>query len=279
MEEIIINLPKGKKAFFASDFHLGTRSYRENREREKRIVEWIESHKEEMSALFLLGDIFDYWFEYRYVVPKGFVRLLGCLARLSDSGVAIHFFCGNHDLWLRDYFQKELGIHIHTGNALLKINGMCIMIGHGDGFNPKERSYRIMKTVFGAKLSKMLFGSLHPYWASSLAQSLSRHSRKKVLKKNHREKEKKKNTQLILHMKEFSSQRREIQAFILAHRHWPAIYDLQGGKCVEPATVQLEKNDIGRYYINTGDWIHYDTFVELDGNRLTLQGKEIKYEL
>lgn len=283
-EEINILLEKGKKAFFLSDFHLGTHIYAESRSRENRIVEWLDKHAMETGVLFLLGDIFDYWFEYRYVVPKGHVRLLGCLARMADSGIDIHFFCGNHDLWMRDYFEKELGIHVHTGNALVRIDQCCFMVGHGDGINPDEKAYRIMKSIFGAKACKILYACLHPYWASTLARALSRHSRKKGLRDGHREREKKKNIALVQYLEKVSASLPEIDAFILAHRHWPIIYNLGTHQTMVPPSIHIhpqeeetEKKHL--YYINTGDWIHYDSYVEFHQGTISLKGKEIKNTL
>ncbi|MEG2666944.1 MAG: UDP-2,3-diacylglucosamine diphosphatase, partial [Bacteroidales bacterium] len=175
--QIDINLPLGKKVFFASDFHLGSPSYEQSRIREKRIINWIKDHQQEMGALFLLGDVFDYWFEYRHVVPKGFIRLFGKLAELTDSGIDVYFFCGNHDTWVRDYFQKELGLRVFSGNAYLHIQGKTFFVGHGDGLGPDDIGYKFIKHLFDAKISRIFFAWLHPWTGYKLASGFSKRSR------------------------------------------------------------------------------------------------------
>ncbi|MDE5559422.1 MAG: metallophosphoesterase, partial [Bacteroidales bacterium] len=133
VDHIDLKLEAGKKLFFASDFHLGSPAYDKSRERERKIIAWIEAHEAEMGALFLLGDVFDYWFEYRHVVPKGFVRLFGTLARLTDKGIPVFFFCGNHDTWVRNYFQQELGLRVCEQIARLWGDVVKFYLGLGDG--------------------------------------------------------------------------------------------------------------------------------------------------
>ncbi len=165
------------KVYFASDFHLGTPTWEESRERERRIVRWLDSIKDNAAEIYLLGDVFDFWFEYRYVVPKGFVRFLGKLGELSDSGIRIHFFCGNHDLWLRSYFEQELGIIVHHKSLTVQLSGKTFFLGHGDGLDKSDVKYRIINKVFTSKVCISAFGAIHPRWAVSLGYKLSGKSR------------------------------------------------------------------------------------------------------
>src|ERR1700760_3051046 len=138
----------GNKLYFASDFHLGTGSYAETRAREERLVRWLDMIKTDAAEVFLMGDLFDFWFEYKTVVPKGYVRLLGKLAELTDSGIKIHFFVGNHDMWMHDYFKKELNIDIYFEPKNFEFSGKKFQIGHGDGVGPKDHKYKFLKKIF-----------------------------------------------------------------------------------------------------------------------------------
>ena len=143
-----MELPKNKKIYFASDNHLGLPNPAESRAREKYFISWLEEIRKDAAAIYLLGDLFDFWFEYKTVVPKGFVRLLGKLAEISDAGIPIIFFVGNHDLWMRDYFQKELGIEVHHHPIDLSVGNARFFVGHGDGLGPEDKGYKFMKKIF-----------------------------------------------------------------------------------------------------------------------------------
>ena len=145
MKKEVIQLPSGKKIYFASDFHLGVPDHEASLAREKRIIRWLDHVKGDAHSIYLLGDIFDFWFEYKQAIPKGFVRLLGKLAELRDTGMPIYFFTGNHDMWMFDYFPKELGIPIYREPIELVIENHKLMIGHGDGLGPGDTSYKILK--------------------------------------------------------------------------------------------------------------------------------------
>ncbi len=138
----------GKKIFFASDFHLGVPSHDTSLAREKRIVKWLDSVKHEAHTIYLLGDIFDFWFEYKRAIPKGFIRLQGKLAELRDAGIPITFFTGNHDMWMFDYFPRELGIPIYRTPQLLQVGNQKLLIGHGDGLGPGDTTYKLIKESF-----------------------------------------------------------------------------------------------------------------------------------
>lgn len=280
-----IPLAEGKKIFFLSDFHLGSPNYEESRKREAKVIEWINEHQHEMAALFLLGDIFDYWFEYRHMVPKGFVRLLAKLAELTDNGLPVHFFCGNHDTWVRDYFQKEIGMCVHTGNIELKVGEARFLLGHGDGLGKGERGYNLMKAVFNAKISRVLYAAMHPYWGNLIAAKLSRHSRQSGLRRNARKQrseshEHEKNLNLLGFMQDILS-KKPIDGFIFAHRHWPVLLEINTEnpevRHIETAPIiQSNKNTGKAYYLNTGDWIHYCSYGSYDGKNLKLEGTLIR---
>jgi UDP-2,3-diacylglucosamine hydrolase len=153
-----MQIPAGKKVYFLSDFHLGVPDHASSLVREKKIVAFLERAKADAAAVFIVGDLFDFWFEYRKVVPKGFVRLLGKLAELTDSGIPVHFFVGNHDMWMSGYFEKELNIPVYHESKVFEFNGKKFLIGHGDGLGPGDHGYKTIKKVFRNPLSKFLFG-------------------------------------------------------------------------------------------------------------------------
>lgn len=284
LDHIRIELKEKQKIYFLSDFHLGSPDHASSRERENRIVSWISEHEADMAGLFLLGDIFDYWFEYRFVVPKGFVRLFGKIAALTDRGIPVHFFCGNHDTWLRGYFEEEMGISTHKGNALLQTGGRCFLVGHGDGLGPKEKGYKFIKKVFNAKPSKVLYAALHPCWGFLIARNLSRRSRKKSVGRrpcSHRQREKGKNFNLLCFMEDFL-RAQHVDGFIFGHRHWPLIARLEPGKPLDKAAslpgscARWHGKEV--YYLNTGDWLRHDSFASFNGESLCLFGKNLKEE-
>ena len=172
-----------KKIYFASDFHLGTPTLEASRQRENDIVRWLNHVSEDAQCIVLLGDIFDFWFEYRHVVPKGFVRLLGKLAQLSDQGIQVVIFTGNHDMWMFDYFPKELGIEVIGQPLSITINSKKFHIGHGDGLGPGDKTYKVLKKVFRSKVCQWLFARLHPNLGMGIAHAWSGESRKSNEKK------------------------------------------------------------------------------------------------
>ena len=158
-----MEVPTGKKIYFLSDFHLGAPDHETSLEREKIIVRFLESIRTSAAAIFIVGDMFDFWFEYKHVTPKGYVRLLGKLAEITDSGIPVHFFVGNHDMWMRGYFEKELNIPVYFEPKTFDFDGKKFFIGHGDGLGPEDHGYKLLKTVFRNKVSQFLFGMLHPF--------------------------------------------------------------------------------------------------------------------
>lgn len=174
--------PANIKVYFVADTHFGAPP--DSAAREADFVRWLDMVKADASHLFLLGDIFDFWFSYKYVVPRGFVRVLGKLAELADSGVEIHFFTGNHDMWVFDYPEKELGIKTHTQPTEFEIEGKRFLVGHGDGLTSINRSYNALKSVFASKLCQRAFAALHPWAGFTIAKKWSRSSRRKGKKNN-----------------------------------------------------------------------------------------------
>ena len=170
---ISITTSHNKKVYFASDQHLGAPTMEASFPREKKFVAWLDSIKSDAEAIFLLGDLFDFWFEYKTVVPKGFTRVLGKLAEISDSGIPIYFFVGNHDLWMKDYFEKELNILVFYQPQEFLINQKKFFIGHGDGLGPEDIGYKRMKKVFTFPLFKWMFRWLHPDLGVKLGQYMS----------------------------------------------------------------------------------------------------------
>lgn len=246
-----------KKIYFLSDFHLGAPDHAASLERERLVVKFLDEIKADAAELFLVGDMFDFWYEYRKVVPKGFVRLLGKLAELSDAGIKLHFFAGNHDMWVRDYFQEELQMEVYLHPQEFERNGKRFLVGHGDGLGPGDHGYKRLKKVFRNPVSKWLFGIFPPKLGMGLANFMSRRSRaqtgsteEKFLGED--------NEWLLVYCKEVLRSKK-LDYFIFGHRHLAIDYRL-GGTDESPAR-----------YINLGDWIRYYTYAVFDGTNLRLQ--------
>lgn len=235
--------------YFASDFHLGVPSYEKSLEREKAIVSWLEHIAPTAKEIFLVGDIFDFWFEYKNAIPKGFVRLQGKIAELTDSGIPIHVFTGNHDMWIFDYLPKELGIQLHREPVIREFNGKKFLIGHGDGLGPGDRGYKLIKKVFQNKFCQWCFARLHPNFGIWLANYSSRTSRAAT----GQEDEKflgKENEWLYIYCMEVL-QKEHFDYFIFGHRHLP---------------LRIELTDQSTY-LNLGDWLKYRTYLVFDGEK------------
>ncbi len=251
MKSVIVK--PGQKVYFASDNHLGAPNAKESLPREKKFVAWLDSIKEDAAALFLMGDLFDFWFEYKKVVPKGFTRTLGKLAELSDAGIPITYFVGNHDLWMNGYFEEELNIPVFHKPQLLKINDTTFFIGHGDGLGPGDKGFKRMKKVFTNRLCQWLFKWLHPDLGVRLGQYLSVSN--KIISGDE-------DAQFLGEDKEWLVQyaKRKLESqhydyFVFGHRHLPL-------------EIELQENS---KYINLGDWISYFTYGEFDGSQLKLR--------
>ncbi len=241
-----------KKIYFLSDFHLGAPDHASSLTREKMIVEFLDSIKHDASEIFLVGDMFDFWYEYRQVVPKGYVRLLGKLAELTDAGIPMHFFVGNHDMWMKDYFPKELNIPVYFEPAEFTRNGKKLVVGHGDGLGPGDHGYKRLKKIFRNPLCQWLFGILPPVVGMGIANYMSRRSRAQTGATEEvflgEEKE-----WLIIYCRDVLKEK-NIDFFVFGHRHLPIDYRLDNSR-----------------YINLGDWIRYFTYAVLDGNDMILR--------
>ena len=246
-----------KKTYFASDFHLGVPNEKESREREILLVNWLEEASKDAEAIYLLGDIFDFWFEYKHAIPKGFVRLQGKIASLTDRGIPVIIFTGNHDMWMFDYFEKELGVKIYREPINATIGNKNFLIGHGDGLGPGDKGYKFIKKVFANKFFQWCFARLHPNFGIGMANYWSRKSRAKnkepqVFLGEDRE-------WLITYCKE-KLKESKLDYFVFGHRHLPIEFEFESGA----------------KYINLGDWLQHYTYAVFDGEKLELKKIEGK---
>ena len=246
------SLPE-KKIYFASDFHLGAPDYESSLIREKKIVAWLDSIKETAAEIFLVGDIFDFWFEYKRAIPRGFVRLQGKIAELTDKGIPVHVFTGNHDMWIFDYLPKELGVKLYREPIEREFFGKKYLIGHGDGLGPGDKGYKFIKKVFANKFCQWCFARLHPNFGIWLAEKSSKGSRAKTGSSD----EKflgEENEWLVLYCKEIL-QSKHYDNFIFGHRHLP---------------LEIELQENSKYY-NLGEWINYCTYLEVGSGSVQLK--------
>ena len=220
-----------------------------SRRREANFVQWLDMVKIDAAAIFLLGDIFDFWFEYKHVVPRGFVRLLGKLAELTDSGISIHFFTGNHDQWVRDYLSDELNIVIHHHPAEFDINGKLFLIGHGHDVAPESLIYKVLYPVFSNRFFRMLYATLHPYWGIAFGKNWSISNRKRYgLTKPFVSLEKE---SIYQYIKKILPQK-HFDFFVFGHRHLAL-------------DIRMDENS---RYVNTGEWIETQTYAVFDGEEV-----------
>jgi UDP-2,3-diacylglucosamine hydrolase len=212
-----------KNIYFVSDLHLGIPDHASSLEREKLLVRWLDTIMPHTEALFLMGDLFDFWFEYTTVVPKGFVRFLGKLAQFTDAGIPVHLFRGNHDLWAFDYLEKEIGVQLHRKPAIWEMQGKNFYLAHGDGLGPGDYQYKILKRIFEFRPNQLLFRWLHPDLGARLGNYFSRRSRLSKLAYAHQpdvmfDKEK----EMLFH---YAQQKAvvhpEVDFFVFGHRHIP----------------------------------------------------------
>ncbi len=241
-----------KYIYFLSDFHLGAPDEQQSLVREKKIIQFLTEIEDSAKEIFILGDLFDFWFEYKYVVPKGYVRLLGKLATLSDAGIKLHFFVGNHDMWMKDYFQKEMNIDVYFEPQHFSFNNKKFLIGHGDGLGPGDKGYKFIKKIFRHPVSQWSFGMLPPVIGMGMARYFSRKSRANTGQTNEvflgEDKE-----WLVTYSREIL-QTEHIDYFVFGHRHLP---------------LDICLNENSRY-INLGDWIQYFTYAKFDGHTMDL---------
>ena len=251
---VSIKISQGKKIYFASDNHLGAPTRRDSLPREKKFVAWLDHIKEDAAAIFLLGDLFDFWFEYTQVVPKGFVRTLGKLAEISDAGIPIYYFVGNHDLWMNGYFEEELNIPVFHEPQEFILNDKLFFIGHGDGLGPGDKGYKRMKKVFTNPICKWLFKHvLHPDFAVRMGKYFS--VKNKLISGDEDVKFLGEENEWLVQYAKRKLAEKHRDYFVFGHRHLP---------------LDISINDNAKY-INLGDWISYFTYAEFDGEQLHLK--------
>jgi len=248
----LIFLPDKPSVYLASDLHLGAPDVHSSREREKHFVHWLDSIQSNAAGLILLGDIFDFWFEYKHAIPKGFARIQGRLAMWKDAGIPVYIFTGNHDLWMKEYFPTEFGIPVFHQGISTDILGHSCFLAHGDGLGPGDHGFKIMKKLFTNPSAQWMFRWLHPDWGIPLAEYFSGSSRKA-----HREKDEVhygENEFLYQFVQEYAPKHPEISTYIFGHRHRAEIIEFN-------ANTKL---------INLGDWIRLNTFLEITRESIQL---------
>lgn len=242
------------KVYFASDFHLGVPNEQESRDREQRIINWLTNIQSDAQALFLVGDLFDFWFEYKTVVPRGYTRLLGKLALMSDNGLPIYIFRGNHDLWMKDYLTHEIGATVFHEPQWVWINNQLCYLAHGDGLGPGDQGYKLLKKLFTNKFCQWLFRWTHPDIGIKLANffsGVSRNSQDEIASGQFLGEDRE---YLVQHAKQLLA-KNEVAYFIFGHRHYPITYDLGNDST----------------YVNLGDWLNHNTYAVHDGTALQLK--------
>lgn len=247
-------MPK-TNTYFVSDFHLGVPTYEKSLEREKLLVSWLNDIKDDAKEIYLMGDVFDFWFEYKTVVPKGYVRLFGKLVELTDAGIPIYLFRGNHDMWAFDYMEKEVGLELHRAPMIKEINNKRFYIAHGDGLGPGDYGYKFLKKIFEFKFNQWLFRWLHPDLSIKIALFWSRRSRYANISKELDKQFNPDTERLYLFAKNKIYNGEPIDYFIFGHRHIP---------------VDLPIGDKARY-VNLGDWIIHFSYAIFDGENLRLE--------
>lgn len=243
-----------KKVYFLSDAHLGSRGIPHGRTQERRLVNFLDSIKDKASAIYLLGDMFDFWYEFKTVVPKGYTRFLGKISELTDAGVEVHFFIGNHDIWCADYFEKECGMILHRQPLTCEIFGKVFFMAHGDGLGDSDRKFKFLRAVFHNKFLQTLFSMLHPRWSIDLGLTWAKHSRMKRLDGKEPPYMGEHKEYLVLYAKEYLHSHPDVNFFIFGHRH---------------IELDLMLSRTARILI-LGDWISQFTYAEFDGEQLLL---------
>lgn len=244
-KEEVLTLPSAR----ISD---GGADYSREHEIERKLCRWLDMAKADAKAIFLLGDIFDYWFEYKYVVPRGYTRFLGKISELTDMGIEIHFFIGNHDIWIDDYFRNECGMITHTQPLIKDFNGQKFFLAHGDGLGDDSRSFKILRSIFHNKFCRKLYGGIHPRWTMALAYSWSAHSRLSGGTPPYMGENKE---HLVLFAKTHLKVAPSINYFIFGHRH---------------IMLDLMLSQTSRIII-LGDWIQYFSYGVFDGENFSLE--------
>ena len=243
-----------KKIYFLSDAHLGSWALEHRRTHERRLVNFLDEIKHEAAAVYLLGDIFDYWYEYKYVVPKGYTRLLGKISELTDRGIEVHFFTGNHDIWCKDYFVEECGMVMHREPITIDLYGKEFYLAHGDGLGDESRNFKMLRAMFHSHTLQTLFSAIHPRWTVKLGLTWAKHSRLKREGGKEPDYMGEEREPLIRYTKEYLKTHPDINYFIYGHRH--IMLDMM---LTRQARIIIE-----------GDWIKYFSYAVFDGNELVI---------
>lgn len=235
----------GQNIYLASDFHLGVPNYEESLVRERKIIKWLDSIKFQAKMIFLVGDVWDFWFEYKTAIPKGSVRLLGKLAELTDSGIEIHFFKGNHDMWTFGYLESEIGIKVHNDPVKFSFFGKDYLIGHGDGLGPGDKKYKMLKLLFRSTLCQWMLARIHPNFTLGIGNFFSNRSR---LANSDGDKIFLNEEEWLYQFCQDYSKANRIDFFIFGHRHLP---------------LKMKLRNTESYYFNLGEWINYFSYIEI----------------
>lgn len=246
-QELIVPLSSGQKAYFASDFHLGAPNPEKSRERENKIIRWLQHVSKDAAAIFLVGDLFDFWFEYQTVIPKGFVRFQGELARLTDKGIPVYIVAGNHDLWMKNYLPEELGVRLIRNGTSIKVGPKSIYLAHGDALGKAPGKYKITKSIFTNPLLQWAYRWIHPDWGVKMAKFFSNNSREKALETSHE------NAILIAHSRQVEKEVHH-DYYIFGHVH----------------VAMDESISEKSRYINLGEWFDQCTYLEINENSAEL---------
>jgi UDP-2,3-diacylglucosamine hydrolase len=244
-----------KNVYFLSDAHLGSLAIPHNRTQERRLVRFLDSIKDKAATIYLLGDMFDFWDEYKYVVPKGYTRFLGKLSELTDNGIEIHFFTGNHDIWTYGYLEKECGLIVHHKPITTEIFGKIFFLAHGDGLGDPNNQFKLLRKMFHNRTCQILLNAMHPRWGMALGLSWAKHSRLKRIDGKETPYLGEDKEYLVNFTKDYLKTHNNIDYFIYGHRH---------------IKLDLKLNDKARMII-LGDWIWQYTYAVFDGEHLYLE--------
>lgn len=244
-----------KNVYFLSDAHLGSLALKHRRTQERRLVRFLDSVKDKASAIYLLGDMFDFWYEYKYVVPKGYTRFLGKISELTDMGVEVHFFTGNHDIWAYEYLEKECGVILHKSAVTTEIGDKVFFLAHGDGLGDNDKKFKFISSVFHNRICQRMFSALHPRWGMSFGLNWAKHSRLKRVGGVEPPYMGEDKEYLVLFSKEYIKTHKDIDYFLFGHRH---------------IALDLILSKKSRMMI-LGDWIRLFTYAVYDGEHLFLE--------
>jgi len=252
-----------KRVYFLSDAHLGSRAIEHSRTQERRLVNFLESIRHDAAAIYLMGDMFDFWYEFKLVVPKGYTRFLGKISELTDAGIEIHYFTGNHDIWCGDYLEKECGVILHRKAITTEILGKEFYLAHGDGLGDPDKSFKLLRKMFHNHALQTMFSALHPRWSVELGLSWAKKSRLKRIDGKEPDYMGEDKEFLVLYTKEYLKSHPTINYFIYGHRH---------------IMLDLMLSSSARVTI-LGDWINFYSYAVFDGDNLFLdeyvEGEEI----